>query len=84
MHVSGYEPSSGWNLPPGCFESDPRAPWNQPDPWEGRTCRECRFCGRVQGAGGEAVCAFDAMTGGGPDVEAVDETSEACECFEFE
>nr|UVY44455.1 MAG: hypothetical protein [Bacteriophage sp.]UVY66420.1 MAG: hypothetical protein [Bacteriophage sp.] len=24
------------------------------------------------------------MTGGGPDVEAVDETSEACECFEFE
>lgn len=84
MHVSGCEPSSGWNLPPGCFESDPRAPWNRPDPWEGRTCRECRFCGRVQGAGGEAVCACDAMTGGGPDVEAVDETSEACECFEFE
>lgn len=84
MHVSGYEPSSGWNLPPGCFESDPRAPWNRPDPWEGRTCRECRFCGRVQGASGEAVCACDAMTGGGPDVEAVDETSEACECFEFE
>lgn len=70
--MSGYEPSSGWNLPPGCFESDPRAPWNRPDPWEGRTCRECRFCAR------------DAMTGGGPDVEAVDETSEACECFEFE
>ena len=39
--MSGYEPSSGWNLPPGCFESDPRAPWNRPDPWEGRTCREC-------------------------------------------
>jgi hypothetical protein len=38
----------------------------------------------VQGAGGEAVCACDAMTGGGPDVEVVDETSEACECFEFE
>lgn len=84
MHVSGYEPSSGWNLPPGCFESDPRAPWNTPDPWEGRTCRECRFCGHVQGAGGEAVCTCDAMTGGGPDVEAVDETSEACECFESE
>nr|UVY66923.1 MAG: hypothetical protein [Bacteriophage sp.] len=24
------------------------------------------------------------MTGGGPDVEAIDETDEACECFEFE
>lgn len=22
-----FEPPSGWNLPPGCFESDPRAPW---------------------------------------------------------
>lgn len=22
------------NLPPGCWEGDPRAPWNQPDPPE--------------------------------------------------
>lgn len=34
--MSDYEPASGWNLPPGCFEGDPNAPWNAPDPWEGR------------------------------------------------
>lgn len=49
--MSGYEPSSGWNLPPGCFESDPRAPWNRPDPWEGRTLPKggdrCRWCGHL-------------------------------------
>ena len=77
--MSGYEPSSEWNLPPGCFESDPRAPWNRPDPWEGRTCRECRFYGHVQGAGGEAVCACDAMTGGGPDVDATLAAAEAAQ-----
>lgn len=36
--MAGYEPESGWNLPPGCFEGDPRAPWNREEP---RTCGEC-------------------------------------------
>ncbi len=42
-----YEPPSGWNLPPGCFEGDPRAPWNEPDcdpdpEEEPGTCEDCR------------------------------------------
>ena len=33
-----YEPPSGWNLPPGCFEGDPNAPWNREEP---KTCGDC-------------------------------------------
>lgn len=36
--VTSDEPASGWNLPPGCFESDPRAPWNEEDH---KTCGDC-------------------------------------------
>ena len=32
------EPGSGYNLPPGCLDGDPRAPWNREEP---RTCGEC-------------------------------------------
>ena len=35
---AGYEPPSGWNLPPGCFESDPDAPWSQKEP---KICGDC-------------------------------------------
>ena len=38
MSTAGYEPGSGYNLPPGCFESDANAPWNQVD---GPTCGDC-------------------------------------------
>lgn len=34
----GDEPPSGWNLPPGCFEGDPRAPWNREEP---KACGDC-------------------------------------------
>lgn len=33
-----YEPGSGWNLPPGCYDGDPRTPWNQEDE---PTCADC-------------------------------------------
>lgn len=36
--MTSYEPASGYNLPPGCLEGDPRAPWNRE---ETRTCGEC-------------------------------------------
>lgn len=36
--AASCEPESGYNLPPGCFEGDPRAPWNREEP---RTCGEC-------------------------------------------
>lgn len=35
--MTNHEPTSGYNLPPGCLEGDPRAPWNE----ESRTCGEC-------------------------------------------
>lgn len=79
MPMSDYEPASGWNLPPGCFEGDPRAPWNQPDPWEGRKCGECRFCilCRLLDGTEVKVCASD-----GCDLEEIEPDAPACEGFE--
>lgn len=79
MAMSDYEPASGWNLPPGCFEGDPRAPWNQPDPWEGRKCGECRFCSccRLLDGTEVKVCASD-----GCDLEEIEPDAPACEGFE--
>lgn len=36
--MADWEPKSGWNLPPGCFEGDPDAPWNREEP---KTCGDC-------------------------------------------
>lgn len=79
MAMSDYEPASGWNLPPGCFEDDPRAPWNAPDPWEGRKCGECRFCSRCRLLDGTEVkvCASDVC-----DLEEIEPDAPACEGFE--
>ena len=38
MSMAEYEPGSGYNLPPGCYDSDPNAPWNQADE---PTCGGC-------------------------------------------
>lgn len=65
-----------WNLPDGCNGADPRAPWNQGDPWEGRECGECRHCKEVAGAG-VLACDFDPGA-----LCAVSETEDACEGFE--
>lgn len=77
--MSNYEPKSGWNLPPGCFEGDPAAPWNQPDPWEGRLCNECRHCKLVKLINGTQVpvCAYDI-----DDMEQINGDRDAEECFE--
>lgn len=78
--MSGYEPASGYNLPPGCMEGDPRAPWNQPDPPEGRTCGECTHCAAVRLLDGSraSVCAYDPSE----DMEEIDPSAPAEECFE--
>lgn len=79
MPMSDYEPASGFNLPPGCFEDDPRAPWNEPDPWEGKTCRECGNLRRVRmqdGSEGPFVCNEDPY-----DLFEVDPEADACEGF---
>lgn len=78
--MNGYEPASGWNLPPGCFEDDPRAPWNAPDPWEGRTCGECHYCKPLVMLDGArpSVCAMDEND----DVYEVEPNDPACEGFE--
>lgn len=60
--MADWEPKSGYNLPPGCFEDDPRAPWNEPDP--APTCGDCSHC--LEGCCDYGICelefreAFDA------------------------
>ena len=77
MVMSDYEPASGFNLPPGCFEGDPHAPWNEPDPWVDRKCGECRHCEDCFLLDGSKthVCTFDYC-------EEVDPDAPAGECFE--
>lgn len=54
LSIAGYEPHSGWNLPPGCYEGDPNAPWNQeePDP-----CWDCAWFKGTDGDDG--VCGLE-------------------------
>lgn len=73
------EPASGWNLPPGCFEGDPNAPWNQPDPWVGHKCAECVHCKDVKLASGEVI---DVCCGDIDFMEQIDASQAADECFE--
>lgn len=82
MSMADYEPASGWNLPPGCFEGDPRAPWNQPDPWEGHECAECRFFCVLPDEPRRTVCLFLAMEEGEAAVCEVGDGDAACESFE--
>lgn len=49
-----YEPGSGWNLPPGCFDGDPNAPGNQVEP---EPCCECRWFKPTDGDDG--VCGLE-------------------------
>ncbi|MBS5438383.1 MAG: hypothetical protein KHX43_01080 [Collinsella sp.] len=55
------------------------APWNAPDPWEGRKCGECRHCNdcRMLDKTTAKVCTCD-----GCGLEEIDPESPACECFE--
>lgn len=73
---------SGSNYPDSTWAGDPHAPWNQPEPWLGRTCGECRLCG--VGCGKILVpCIVDAIdSGDGNDVVGTTAGSEACESFE--
>lgn len=60
--AASCEPGSGYNLPPGCLEGDPRAPWNREEP---RTCGECSHL--LEGCCDYGICelefeeAFDAL-----------------------
>ena len=40
MSMCGYEPPSGYNLPPGCFDDDIERAFGA----ERRYCSECRHC----------------------------------------
>lgn len=79
MSMARYEPPSGWNLPPGCSEGDPRAPWNAPDPWVGRTCGECSCCAacELSDGGTVSVCICDTSS-----IMEIDPERPAEECFE--
>lgn len=80
MPMASWEPTSGWNLPPGCLEGDPRAPWNEPDPWAGRTCGECKHCAeaRLMDGSKAVLCAWDP----GEAMEEIEPERPAEECFE--
>ena len=69
------------NYPPGTWEGDPRAPWNEPDPWEGRTCGECRF-GSYSSDRSIFVCTFQVLEHGSGEVELIEPEAAACEAFE--
>lgn len=52
--MCGYEPSSGWNLPPGCFDDDPDAPWNRVDE---PACGDCAHC--IEGCCDYGICELE-------------------------
>lgn len=71
---------SGCNLPDGVSEGTRSAPWNQPDPWAGKTCVECRHavpCLMLDDST-RLVCAPPFAWAA---LEVVGR-AEACECFE--
>lgn len=70
------------NYPPGTWDADPRAPWNEPEPWEGRTCGECRSCRPLVALDGGLSRACVAE--GSDDVHEVDPHAPACEGYEEE
>lgn len=66
------------NYPPGCYESDPHAPWNQAFLADG-ICMDCMHCKQVDRDAQEPiyVCAYD--------IDALYEiqgNEPVCECFE--
>ena len=66
MSMAYYEPGSGWNLPPGCVDGDPNAPWNQEEP---DLCLDCAWFNGTDGENGvcglelEAAIANEELTG---------------------
>jgi hypothetical protein len=71
--------SDNSNYPPGTWEGDPRAPWNQPDPWEGRTCGECSLTGKLDCG---LVCLYGPLRDNDTAIDVVEPDAEACEGFE--
>lgn len=70
---------AGYNLPDGVSESSKTAPWNQPDPWAGKTCGECRqsaLCYMIDGTK-TLVCAGSGCN----EVFEVRGSNAACEAF---
>lgn len=65
MSMAEYEPGSGYNLPPGCYDSDPNAPWNQADE---PTCGGCSHL--LDGCCDYGICEleFEEAFGGGATV----------------
>lgn len=70
---------AGYNLPDGVTESDSRAPWNQPNAEDGRTCGDCAHCILLGiGSDGLGVCIYDAVTYREDTVDVVNASDEAC------
>lgn len=54
MSMAYHEPGSGWNLPPGCFDDDPDAPWNRVDE---PACGDCAHC--IEGCCDYGICELE-------------------------
>jgi hypothetical protein len=69
----------GSNYPAGTWEGDTRAPWNQPEPWEGKTCGDCSLQVDFEGT---ALCLYCPMREGEAKVVEVNPDDPACEAIE--
>lgn len=63
MAMSDYEPESGWNLPPGCFEEDINAYFDNRDALKGKTCGDCAWCTRCESLKGDSIYICTADSG---------------------
>lgn len=66
------------NLPPGTWDGDPRAPWNQPEPWEGHICFQCKHFWHAIDATTDVCCHPDNW----PEAHGARSVDKACEGFE--
>lgn len=67
------------SYPDGTWDGDPRAPWNEPDPWQGQECGTCRWLASLGGLHG---CLWYACNEGEPIIPQRFPRDAACESWE--
>lgn len=67
------------NYPAGTWDGDPYAPWNQPEPWEGKTCEDCSLQANL---GARTICLYEPMRANIAEISEVEPDDPACEAFE--
>lgn len=67
------------SYPDGTWDGDPRAPWNESDPWDGAECGTCRWLASLGGLHG---CLWNACNEGEPIIPQRFPRDAACESWE--